>query len=180
MNAPTPDLAAAAAPPCWSLEDLYSGPDDPKIGADLDAARKANAELVDLKGAFLAARAEPVRLAALIARGVGLYEEATNALWSVGAYAGLAASVSRDDPKWALFEADVRAKSAAIGAEVVFFTLELNALEDAEIEAALAADPAAARWRPWLRRVRLGRPHELTPDLERMLVDRGPAIANWV
>jgi oligoendopeptidase F len=178
MNAPTPDLAAAA-PPCWSLDDLYSGPDDPRIAADLDAARRANAELVGLKGQFLAARAQPARLGALIARGAGLYEEATNALWSVGAYAGLAASVSRDDPKWALFEADVRAKSAAIGAEVVFFTLELNALEDHELEAALAVEPAAARWRPWLRRVRLSRPHELGPDLERLLVDRAPAIANW-
>jgi oligoendopeptidase F len=178
MNAPTPDLAAA--PPCWSLDDLYSGPDDPRIAADLDAARGANAELVELKGEFLAARGQPARLGALIARGIGLYEDATNALWTVGAYAGLAASVSRDDPKWALFEADVRAKSAAIGAEVVFFTLELNALEDDELDAALSADPAAARWRPWLRRVRLSRPHELSPDLERLLVDRAPAIANWV
>ncbi len=179
MNAPMPDLATAA-PPRWSLDDLYSGPDDPRIAADLDVARRANAELVGLKGQFLAARSDPARLGALIARGVGLYEEATNALWSVGAYAGLAASVSRDDPKWALFEADVRAMSAAIGAEVVFFTLELNALEDEELEAALAADPAAARWRPWLRRARLSRPHELSPDLERLLVDRAPAIANWV
>ena len=179
MNAPTPDLAAAA-PPCWSLDDLYSGPEDPRIAGDLDAARRANADLAGLKGRFLEARAEPAKLGALIARGVELYEAATNALWSVGAYAGLAASVSRDDPKWALFEADVRAKSASIGAEVVFFTLELNALEDAEIEAALVLDPAAARWRPWLRRVRLARPHELGPDLERLLVDRAPAVANWV
>ncbi len=177
MNAPTPDLAAA--PPCWSLEDLYASPDDPRIAGDLDAARHANGELVGLKGQFLAARSDPARLGALIAQGVGLYEEATNALWSVGAYAGLAASVSRDDASWALFEADVRAKSASIGAEVVFFTLELNALDDAELEAAMAADPSAARWRPWLRRVRLSRPHELSPDLERLLVDRAPAIANW-
>src|SRR5439155_16675429 len=27
--------------------------------------------------------------------------------------------------------------------------------------------------------VRLARPHELTPDLERMLIDRAPAVANW-
>jgi len=179
VNAPTPDLATAA-PPCWTLDALYVGPDDPGIARDLDAARRANQGLLDLKGQFLAARAEPAKLGALIARGVQLHEDATNALWTVGAYAGLAASVSRDDPKWALFEADVRAKSAEIGAEAVFFTLELNALEDSELEAALAADPAAARWRPWLRRVRLSRPHELGPDLERLLVDRTPAIANWV
>ncbi len=178
MNAPIPNLDAEV--PLWSLEDLYSGPDDPRIAADLDAARGINARLKALEGRFLASRADPAALGALIALGVQLYEDATNALWSVGAYAGLAASVSRDDPKWAQFEADVRAKASAIGAEVLFFTLELNALEDAEIAAALAADPAAARWRPWLRRVRLSRPHELSLDLERILIDRAPAVANWV
>ena len=177
MNAPTPDLDA---PPVWSLRDLYDGPDDPRVLADLDAARRANAELASLKGEFLAARADPPRLGGLIDQGVTLYEAATDAMWSVGAYASLEASVSRDDPRWARFEADVRAKSAAIGAEVVFFTLELNALEDAEIEAAMASNAGAARWRPWLRRIRLARPHELTPDLERLLVDRAPTIANWV
>jgi len=177
MNAPTPDLAAA--PPLWSLDDLYAGRDDPRIDADLDLARRANADLLALKGAFLAARAEPARLAALIAEGVALYEAATNALWSVGAYASLAASVGRDDPAWSQFEADVRAKSADIAAASLFFTLELNALDDAEIAAALAEDPAAARWRPWLRRVRLAKPHELSPDLERLLIDRAPAVANW-
>ncbi len=27
--------------------------------------------------------------------------------------------------------------------------------------------------------MRLSRPHELSPELERMLIDRGPAVANW-
>jgi len=179
MNAPTPDLDFVT-PPVWSLEDLYDGPDDPRVAADLDAAREANAELASLEGAFLAARADPARLGRLIDQGVTLFEAATNALWSVGAYASLAASVGRDDPRWARFEADIRARSSAIGAEVVFFTLELNALEDAEIEAALASDAGVARWRPWLRRIRLARPHELSPDMERLLVDRAPAVANWV
>ncbi|HEX5377207.1 MAG TPA: M3 family oligoendopeptidase, partial [Phenylobacterium sp.] len=66
-----------------------------------------------------------------------------------------------------------------IAADSLFFTLELNQLEDNEIEMAFKAHPPAARWRPWMRRVRLSRPHELTPDLERMLIDRGPAVANW-
>jgi oligoendopeptidase F len=178
MNAPTPDLDAAA-PPLWSLEDLYKGQDDPAIEADLEAARQLTVQLLTLKGKFLEARSDPARLAALIARATMLYEDSTNHLWSVGAYAGLAASVSRDDPRWARFEADIRAKSSAIAADSLFLTLELNALDDNEIEAALAADEAAARWRPWLRGVRLVRPHELSPDLERLLIDRAPAVANW-
>lgn len=165
--------------PVWRLDDLYAGREDPRLDADLDAAAAANAELLALKGQLVAARADPPTLGDRIDRGVRLYEDATNALWRVGAYAGLAASTARSDPDWARFEADIRARSAAIGAESLFFTLEINELEDAEIEAALLAVPAAARWRPWLRRVRAFRPHELAADLERLLVDRGPAVANW-
>ncbi len=178
MNAPVklPDLESL---PQWRLDDLYTGRDDPRIEADLVAAKAANDALVALKGAFEANRGDPAELGALLNTGIHLYEDATNFLWSVGAYAGLAASVARDDPAWAKFEGDLRARSSQIAADSLFFTLELNALEDGEIEAALAAFPPAARWRPWLRRVRLSRPHELTPDLERMLIDRGPAVANW-
>ncbi|MDR3514109.1 MAG: M3 family oligoendopeptidase [Caulobacteraceae bacterium] len=165
--------------PEWRLDDLFSGRDDPRIEAQLAAATAANDALVKLKGAFVGARGDAARLGLLLAQGIGLYETAVNGLWAVGAYAGLSASVARDDPAWAKFESDIRARSAAIGAESLFFTLELNQLEEWEIEAALKADPAAARYRPWLRRVRLGRPHELSDELERMLVDRAPAVANW-
>ncbi len=175
MNAPVkPDTL-----PQWRLDDLYADRNDPRIETDLDRAKAANDALVALKGQFVAARGEPARLGELLDRGVGLYEEATNALWGVGAYASLAASTARDDPAWSKFEADLRTRSSQIAAESLFFTLEINQLEDAEIEAALGAHAPAARWRPWVRRVRLSRPHELTPDLERMLVDRAPAVANW-
>jgi oligoendopeptidase F len=169
----------ANALPEWSLDDLFSGRDDPRIEDTLKAAAAANDSLVKLKGAFVASRGDASRLGLLLAESLSFYENAVNALWSVGAFASLSASVSRDDPAWARFEADIRSRSAAIGAETLFFTLELNQLEEWEIEAALRAHPAAARLRPWLRRVRLGRPHELSADLERMLVDRAPALANW-
>ncbi|MFM8819490.1 MAG: M3 family oligoendopeptidase [Phenylobacterium sp.] len=165
--------------PVWRLDDLYAGREDPRIDADLEAAAKANAELLNLKGRLVAAKADSQALGRLLDQGAGLYEEAVNLLRRVGSYSGLAATTDRSDPEWARFEADIRARSATIGAESVFFTLEINELEETEIEAALLAVPSAARWRPWLRRVRAFRPHELSPDLERLLVDRGPAVANW-
>jgi oligoendopeptidase F len=179
MNAPAKPDAAAEALPEWRLDDLYAGRDDPRIEQDLTAAAEANGQLAALKGVFVKARGDARRLGALLNEGVRLYEEATNKLWAVGAYASLQTSVARDDPAWAKFEADLRARSAAIAAESLFFTLELNRLDDVEIEAAMKADPGAARWRPWLRRVRLSRPHELSADLERLLVDKAPAVANW-
>ncbi len=177
MNAPA-KLNTEALPE-WNLGDLFAGRDDPKLAERLAKAAQDNDALVRMKGAFVGARADADRLGMLLAEAIRLYEAATNGLWTVGAYASLAASVARDDPAWAKFEADFRGKAAVIAAESLFFTLELNELEEWEVEAALRASPEAARYRPWLRRVRLGRPHELSADLERMLVDRSPAVANW-
>jgi len=175
MNAPLKTDAL----PQWNLGDLYAGRDDPQIEADLGKAKADNDALAALKGRYVASRADARLLGELLDRGIGLYEAATNRLWALGAYAALAASTARNDPAWAKFEGDLRTRSAQIAADSLFFTLELNELEDNEIEAALRAHQPAARWRPWIRRVRLSRPHELAPDLERMLIDRGPAVANW-
>jgi oligoendopeptidase F len=165
--------------PEWSLSDLYSGRDDPAIERDLQAASELVKRLGELQGAFLAARGEADQLGLLLAQAVGLYEQGANLLGAVGAYAGLQASVARDDPDAARFEADVRARSAAIGAETLWFTLELNQIDEPELEAAYRAQPDAERWRPWLRRVRAMKPHELSPELERMVADRAPAVAGW-
>ncbi|HEY5299135.1 MAG TPA: M3 family oligoendopeptidase, partial [Acetobacteraceae bacterium] len=55
--------------------------------------------------------------------------------------------------------------------------LELNRLDDAALEAKLGpragpGDPGAARWRPWLRDLRVFRPHQLSDDLERLLHEK--------
>src|SRR5579859_1614141 len=175
MNAPFKTDAL----PQWRLDDLYIGRDDPQIEADLAQAKIENDALVALKGRFVASRRDAQLLGELLDNAIQHYEAATNGLWSVAAYAGLAASTARNDPAWSKFEGDLRARSAQIAAESLFFTLEINELDDNEIEAAFRAHKPAARWRPWIRRVRLSRPHELSPDLERMLIDRGPAVANW-
>jgi oligoendopeptidase F len=179
MTLHAPITSASALLPEWSLDDLYSGRSDPRLEQDLRAAEAAVADLVKLKGAFIGARGDAPRLGLLLDQGVALFERATNLLLATSAYAGLAASTARDDPAWAKFESDLRARHAAVAADSLFLTLELNQLEDWEIENGLKARAEAARWRPWLRRVRLGRDHELSPELERLLLDRAPAVASW-
>jgi len=175
MNAPFKTDAL----PQWRLDDLYADREDPRIEADLVEAERLNGELAKLEGRLIATRERPAELGGIIERGIELYEAAVNALWSVGAYGSLSASVARDDAGWAKFEADLRARSAQIASLSLFFTLEINQLDDVELEAALKAHKPAQRWRPWLRRVRAGRPHELSPDLEKILLDKAPAAANW-
>jgi oligoendopeptidase F len=165
--------------PQWRLDDLYTGRDDPRIAADLDKAEALNRELAKLEGRMVATRSRPAELGGILDRGIDLYEQATNALWQVGAFGSLSASTARDDAAWSKFEADQRARSAQIAQLSLFFTLEINQLDDVELEEAMRAHVPAQRWRPWLRRVRAGRPHELSAELERLLIDKAPAVANW-
>jgi oligoendopeptidase F len=177
MNAPF--KAPAVEPPLWDLSDLYASREDAKVAADLEAARSAVAELNGLQGRMLAERGDAAALGATLDRAITLYEQASEKLGALGAYAFLAASTDRSDAAAQGFEADLREKITAVATPTVWLTLEINQLDDAELEAALAAHAGAARWRPWLRRVRAMKPHELSQELETFVAERMPINAQW-
>ncbi|WP_428154557.1 M3 family oligoendopeptidase [Brevundimonas sp.] len=176
MNAPfkTPSTEA----PLWDLTDLYASRDDAKVAADLEKARGLVDSLNGLKGK-LAAEQDAAGLGAVLDRAIHLYEQASDVLGALGAYAFLSASTARDDATAQGFEADVREKITAIATPTVWLTLEINQIDDSALEAALTAHAGAARWRPWLRRVRAMKPHELSSELETFIAERGPITAQW-
>lgn len=165
--------------PLWDLSDLYTSSKDPRIQSDLDRAQGLVTELETFRGQLVAARTQPPVLGERLNRVISLYEQGADVLGGLGAYAFLAASTDRADAAAQGFEATVREKLAAIATPTVWITLEINQLTDAEIEAALTADAGAARWAPWLRRVRQMKPHELSQELETFLAERGPISAQW-
>jgi oligoendopeptidase F len=179
MNAPFKTPTDPLDAPVWDLTDLYASREDARIEADLARTRGMVEALNALQGKLIAARGEPAMLGERLDRAVSLYEQASDILGALGAYSFLAASTDRNDAAAQGFEATVREKLTAIATPTVWVTLEVNQLEEAEIEAALAAHPAAARWQPWLRRVRAMKPHELSQELETFLAERGPISAQW-
>ena len=179
MNAPFKTPTDPLDAPVWDLTDLYASREDARIEADLGRTRGMVDELNALQGLLIAARGEPAVLGERLDRAVTFYEQASDILGALGAYSFLAASTDRNDAAAQGFEATVREKLTAIATPTVWVTLEVNQLEEAEIEAALTAHPAAARWRPWLRRVRAMKPHELSNELETFLAERGPISAQW-
>ncbi|GAA0869475.1 M3 family oligoendopeptidase [Brevundimonas basaltis] len=179
MNAPFQTPADPTEAPLWDLSDLYASRTDPRIEADLERARALVGELNALQGQLVAARADAAVLGERLDRAVSRYEQASDLLGALGAYAFLAASTDRNDAGAQGFEATVREKITVIATPTVWVTLEINQLDEAEIEAALTAAPGAARWRPWLRRVRAMKPHELSHELETFLAERGPISAQW-
>lgn len=178
MNAPFKTPAPTEAP-LWDLTDLYASRDDARIEADLARGKALVDELGALQGRLVADRADAAALGATLDRAITLYEQATDVLGGLGAYAFLAASTARDDGAALAFEGNVRERMTAIATPTVWLTLEINQLDEAEIEAALTAHAPAARWRPWLRRVTAMKPHELSEELETFMAERAPISAQW-
>lgn len=177
MNTHAP--LAADDLPIWDLSDLYSGPEDPKIAEDFARGEKSVRELAKLQGQFVSARANPERLGLLIDQAAGLYEKAMDDMGGALAYATLASTIDRENARISKMQSDLGTQAAMISADSLFLSLELNQLEDWEIENALKVTAKAQKWRPWLRRIRASRPHELTPDLERLMLERMPAVGQW-
>ena len=106
-------------------------------------------------------------LAAVLAE----FEMIEEVLGRLMSYAQLQFSTDSNDPAIGRFYQSVSERVTSISSHLIFLSLELNRMDDAVLDAKLA-DPALARWSPWLRDLRVFRPHELTDDLERLLHEK--------
>ena len=167
-----PDGALATVPathgdlPTWDLSDLYPGPKSPEIEAafaEVEAAATAfearlAGQLGSLPGAELASAIED-------------YQRMEEIQGRLASYAQLRFSADSTDPVSGQFYQGVTERVTAISSHLLFFALELNRLEDAELEPKFA-DPALARYRPWLRDLRVFRPHQLSDEVEKLLHEK--------
>jgi oligoendopeptidase F len=153
--------------PEWNLADLYSGIDAPEFAADLARAdADARAFETAWKGGLAVAAGENRLVEAV--RGFEALDDLTG---RIASYASLVYAGNTADPKGSKFYGDVQEKLTNIWSHLLFFTLELNRLDDAVIEAALA-DPALARYRPFLEDVRKERPHQLEDRVEQLFHEK--------
>ena len=156
-----------AAVPTWDLSDLYAGPDDPRIAADLKRAlEQAKAFAAAYKGKLAAGDA------AVLKAAIADYEALGDLSGRIGSYAGLLFAAHSADPAVGKFYGDLQGRMSEIGTETLFVELELAQIEDAALEAAFAADPALERYRTWFAHVRAFKPHQLAEDMERLLYER--------
>jgi oligoendopeptidase F len=153
--------------PEWNLADLYSGIDAPEFAADLSRAdADARAFETAWKGGLAAAAGENRLVEAV--RG---YEALDDLTGRIASYASLVYAENTADPKGSKFYGDVQEKLTNIWSHLLFFSLELNRLDDAVLEAAMA-DPGLARYRPFLEDVRKERPHQLEDRVEQLFHEK--------
>jgi len=152
--------------PEWDLSDLYPGRDSEALARDLtrlsddaEAFRvRYQGRLADLSGAALGAAIET-------------YERLQEQSGRIISYASLVHAGDLADPEVGRFFQTMQERINAISTKLLFFTLELNRVEDADL-AAKQADPALARYRPWLRDTRAYRPHQLSDEIEKLLHEK--------
>lgn len=163
----TAQTAARDALPTWDLSDLYPDRDGPEIKTDL-------ARLTTECQAFH--RAYAGRLDGLngdaLARAVAEYERIDEGLGRLTSYAGLVHAADMLDAEIGRFTQDMHEKVNVAATSLLFFTLEINRLDEAHLNRLFAESPALARYAPWLRDVRLFRDHQLSDEMEKLLHEK--------
>ncbi|MCC0029386.1 MAG: M3 family oligoendopeptidase [Brucellaceae bacterium] len=169
--------AAAAASdgldglPEWNLADLYPDPDSPELRTDLeraDAETKAFEER--WKGKLGDAAANPA--AGQLGEALKQYEVLEELLGRIMSYAGLVYSGDTTDPKRAKLYGDLQEKMTDASAHLLFFTLEMNRIDDAVMESAMQADPALGHYRPWIEDLRKDKPYQLEDRVEQLFHEK--------
>src|SRR5712692_8409420 len=157
--------------PEWNLADLYSGIDAPEVTRDLE---KMDAECVafetDYKGK-LAEHTAGEGGGQWLAEAIRRYEAIEDLAGRLGSYAGLVHAGDSVDPKISKFYGDVSERLTAASVHLLFFTLELNRLDDVVLQRAMAA-PALGHYRPWLEDIRKDKPHELEDRIEQLFQEK--------
>src|SRR5690606_22311438 len=150
--------AALEGLPEWNLADLYPGIDSPELARDLHRAAEETAAFETAWKGKLADEAANAASGGL-GRALRDYEALDDLLGRIGSYAGLLYFGDTSDPVRAKFYGDMQEKLTDASAKLLFFTLELNKIDDALIDAAFEADPAFAHYRPWIVDLRKDKPY---------------------
>ena len=162
----------ADTPPRWDLSDYYKGINDPQIEADLTALKQAalafqgryKSKLAGLDGAELA-------------EAVAEYERIDGLCEDPAIFASLIKNTALTDAAVGRFAQTVSERLNKIYADILFFTLEINQIDDADLAVKLQT-PALAHYKPWLDNTRAWRPHQLSEDFERLFMEKGQTGAS--
>lgn len=143
----TPDMALGNLPK-WDLSDLYPAPDSAELKADLEeAARKSRIFSDRYKG----------KLAGLSGGALGAaiseYEVIDEIMGRIMSYAQLVYAEDVSDPEAGQFYQSMQERVNDISADVLFFSLELNEIEDHILLKQMKA-ASVLKYKPWLDSIR--------------------------
>jgi oligoendopeptidase F len=153
--------------PEWDLDDLYTSPEAPELARDLDWLQaECAAFAADYEG----------KLADLDAGGLLACVERQEAISRI---AGLRYYQCTTDSDRAKFLSDCQQKVTDYTTPLVFFSLELNRIDETDLQALLAGNAALGRYRAAFDRLRAMKPYQLSDEMEKFLHDLGVVGDAW-
>ncbi len=162
--------------PVWDLTDLYPGKDSPEFKAALDEAKALAVKFEsDYKGKLV----ELTRAGKLIT-AIKDSETLGDLSGRIGSFSFLQYAQKSTDPDRAKFMGDTNEALTNLSTKTLFFELELNRIEDADLEAAFEKDAELARYRTWFAELRKAKRYQLDDKLEELFHDKSvTAYSAW-
>ncbi|MFS4582418.1 M3 family oligoendopeptidase [Phaeobacter sp. C3_T13_0] len=160
--------------PEWDLSDLYTSEDAAELNRDLAWLEDECVSFAtDYEGKLADLDAEG--LLACVLRN----EKINSIAGRIMSFAGLRYYQMTTDADRAKFMSDMQEKLTVFTTPLVFFTLEINRIEDATLDAHFATNTDLARYKPIFDRIRAMRPYQLSDELEKFLHDLGVVGDAW-
>jgi oligoendopeptidase F len=157
--------------PEWNLADLYESPESPKLKADLATSERAADAMQERYASRLTDLLNGGKGGPELARAVREFEALNDIMGRIVSYASLLYAADTSDPKRQKFFGDTQEKITAISSKLLFFPLELNRLDDAQLEAAIKGSELG-HYRPWLEDLRKEKPYQLEDKLEQLFHEK--------
>lgn len=160
-------VAPSSALPKWDLSDLFPSPTSPEF-VQLLAYTQEQAQLFQTRYQGNVSSASAENLALMIKE----YEQLQDQLGKLGSYAQLYYTQNMLDSTRSQFYQNTMEQLNVITTWLIFFTIELNQIEDSLLITHFTHSPSLSHYEPWLRDVRAARPHQLSQEMETLLHEK--------
>jgi len=153
--------------PEWNLADLYAGMDSPELKRDLE---RVQADAVAFEEKWKGKLAEEAGKGAngRLGEAVREFEALSELFGRIGSFGGLLYFGNTTDPAIAKFYGDMQQKLTDASTHTIFFTLELNNIDEALVESALEQDASFGHYRSWVLDLRKDKPYQLDDKIEQL------------
>ncbi|MEQ8694951.1 MAG: M3 family oligoendopeptidase, partial [Bauldia litoralis] len=160
--------AAGAEPlPTWNLADLYPGRESKELNRDLD---RIEADAKRFRDRYAGAVAD--LSGDDLADAIAAFEAMSETIGRIMSFASLEYAGNISDPATGRFFQSMQERVNTISAQLIFFTLDINQIDEDALAARMTDSAALAHYAPWLRDTRAFRDHELSDEMERLLHEK--------
>lgn len=160
--------------PDWNLNDLYTSTDAKELVSDLSWLEKECDEFANEYQGKLKFLSADQMLQCIIRN-----EKISSISGRIISYAGLRYYQNTTNADRAKFLSDMQEKITVYTTKLVFFSLEINSLEDAFLEGLLNENEELFRYKPVFEKIRALKPYQLSDEVEKFLHDLGIVGDAW-